>query len=411
MKKLLLFTVMTFAAFAANADIETTSTVATVSDEIVCDANSCTISYKPIAVPAATNRNNVLKAENDDISGFYQLASVVYYGSKYSDYNDKVQHAEQIEIVKDGDGYLVKGFFQPFTSTPVNALKATYADTKLTIPAGQELYTSGDGKVILAHPSDYFTGEYVANDIVFEFIPGTDEFIETSGSGLARGIPEYDSGNVFYTPYLSTATVVMRKCNATIKQYNEKDEVIYDGHACVIPDKGDYQVWGYFNTVFTGTVSEGDFTVEQSPSNFSTSKYSSGYGFGYPCKALYKEADGKWYFYTSTETSTGLDLVTGTITANDNSGEIVLGGSTIMALNSSGSGGLRFGDYTSKTEIAWSDTPSAIDDVNTDKAAAVKNVEYVDIVGHVSSTPFEGVNIVVTNYTDGSRKTTKILKK
>ena len=105
MKKFLLFTALTFAAFAANAGIETTSTVATVSDEIVCDATSCTLSNKPIAVPAATNRNNVLKAENDDISGFYQLASVVYYSSKYTDYNNKVQHAEQIEIVKDGDGY------------------------------------------------------------------------------------------------------------------------------------------------------------------------------------------------------------------------------------------------------------------------------------------------------------------
>ena len=264
--------------------------------------------------------------------------------------------------------------------------------------------------MILAHPTDYTSAGFVANDIVFDIIPGTDAFVESSGSGLVRGIPEYASGNYTLNPYLSTETVVMCKCNATIKQYNENDEVIYDGHACVIPDEGDYLILGYYNTFFEGTVSEYNFTVGQTPSNFSTSKYSSGYGFGYPCKAEYVTEKGAWYYYTSSTTDTGLAIVTGTITANDNSGEIVLGGSSIIALNESGSGGLRFVDYTSKTEIAWSDTPSAIDDVNIDKAA-VKNVEYVDIVGHVSSTPFEGVNIVVTNYTDGSRKTTKIMKK
>lgn len=41
----------------------------------------------------------------------------------------------------------------------------------------------------------------------------------------------------------------------------------------------------------------------------------------------------------------------------------------------------------------------------------VKSVKYVNVAGIVSDVPFQGVNIVVTEYTDGSRTTTKMLKK
>ena len=40
----------------------------------------------------------------------------------------------------------------------------------------------------------------------------------------------------------------------------------------------------------------------------------------------------------------------------------------------------------------------------------VKNVKYVNVAGVVSDRPFQGVNIVVTEYTDGSRTTAKIVK-
>lgn len=40
----------------------------------------------------------------------------------------------------------------------------------------------------------------------------------------------------------------------------------------------------------------------------------------------------------------------------------------------------------------------------------VKSVTYIDIMGHQSSKPFEGINIVVTRYTDGTTSTTKVLR-
>ena len=54
------------------------------------------------------------------------------------------------------------------------------------------------------------------------------------------------------------------------------------------------------------------------------------------------------------------------------------------------------------------DVPTGITDVN---GKAVKSVKYVNVAGVVSDKPFSGVNIVVTEYTDGSRTTSKMLRK
>ncbi len=51
--------------------------------------------------------------------------------------------------------------------------------------------------------------------------------------------------------------------------------------------------------------------------------------------------------------------------------------------------------------------PTAIEDVN---ASSVKSVRYYNIAGIESSTPFQGVNIVVREMNDGSKVTTKIVK-
>ncbi len=52
--------------------------------------------------------------------------------------------------------------------------------------------------------------------------------------------------------------------------------------------------------------------------------------------------------------------------------------------------------------------PTAITDVATQ--AQVAGVEYVNIAGMRSSKPWNGINIVVTRYTDGTTTTTKVVK-
>ena len=62
------------------------------------------------------------------------------------------------------------------------------------------------------------------------------------------------------------------------------------------------------------------------------------------------------------------------------------------------------------SEDGGSDITTAINTVETGNGQ-VKSVKYVNVAGMVSDVPFEGVNIVVTEYTDGSRTTSKILRK
>lgn len=51
---------------------------------------------------------------------------------------------------------------------------------------------------------------------------------------------------------------------------------------------------------------------------------------------------------------------------------------------------------------------TAVNNVTT--AKAVKSVKYYNVAGMESAEPFNGVNIVVTNYTDGTKSTTKVIK-
>ncbi len=59
---------------------------------------------------------------------------------------------------------------------------------------------------------------------------------------------------------------------------------------------------------------------------------------------------------------------------------------------------------------AATDPSTAIESVVASNGE-VKSVKYVNVAGMVSDVPFEGVNIVVTEYTDGSRTTSKMLRK
>ena len=51
---------------------------------------------------------------------------------------------------------------------------------------------------------------------------------------------------------------------------------------------------------------------------------------------------------------------------------------------------------------------TAVNNVTT--AKAVKSVKYYNVAGMESAEPFNGVNIVVTNYTDGTKSTSKVIK-
>ncbi|MBQ4366677.1 MAG: hypothetical protein II786_01160, partial [Muribaculaceae bacterium] len=60
--------------------------------------------------------------------------------------------------------------------------------------------------------------------------------------------------------------------------------------------------------------------------------------------------------------------------------------------------------------VNWdSQVPTAITDLVTNDAQ-VTNVRYINMAGVESDKPFQGVNVVVTTYTDGTRTTAKVVK-
>jgi hypothetical protein len=61
------------------------------------------------------------------------------------------------------------------------------------------------------------------------------------------------------------------------------------------------------------------------------------------------------------------------------------------------------------TDLNPDEVITAINVINVN--GKVKSVKYVNVAGMVSDVPFQGVNIVVTEYTDGSRTTSKMLRK
>lgn len=71
---------------------------------------------------------------------------------------------------------------------------------------------------------------------------------------------------------------------------------------------------------------------------------------------------------------------------------------------------LKYVHYNNEEQTASLDdiVITGVDDLNSNKT--IKSVTYYNVAGIQSATPFEGVNLVVTNYTDGTKSTVKVIK-
>lgn len=66
------------------------------------------------------------------------------------------------------------------------------------------------------------------------------------------------------------------------------------------------------------------------------------------------------------------------------------------------------GGFVAEYTFKVTKTQTGVNDVNATKTVA--GVHYVNLAGQVSAQPFEGVNIKVVSYTDGSKKAVKVIK-
>ena len=71
------------------------------------------------------------------------------------------------------------------------------------------------------------------------------------------------------------------------------------------------------------------------------------------------------------------------------------------------SGEAKAGFESLKMVVIKNETPSAVNDINS---KTVANVKYVNLAGIESNKPFDGVNIMVTTYTDGTKAASKVIK-
>jgi hypothetical protein len=89
-------------------------------------------------------------------------------------------------------------------------------------------------------------------------------------------------------------------------------------------------------------------------------------------------------------------------------GEVV---SVYFTMNSTDSGayGMNTAAYFCMDKFqVKSDTPTAVENINADKQMI--GVQYVNMAGMTSDKPFDGMNVVVTTYNDGTTTTAKVIK-
>ena len=65
------------------------------------------------------------------------------------------------------------------------------------------------------------------------------------------------------------------------------------------------------------------------------------------------------------------------------------------------------GNFTATLPLTVTDPSTGVTDLSVN--AAPVSVKYVNAIGQVSNKAFDGVNIVVTKYNDGTQKTTKVV--
>ena len=69
---------------------------------------------------------------------------------------------------------------------------------------------------------------------------------------------------------------------------------------------------------------------------------------------------------------------------------------------------IRLRQGVEKKYLVFQGEKSGVNDVHVDKN--VKSVKYYNLLGVESAEPFQGVNVVVTTYDDGSKAASKVVK-
>lgn len=366
-------------AVTASANVMHTANFVTAfgEDQVSNEPLKVTTAVAPMKAPA-------VKADANDVAGSYILVTSNNYGTAHSNYNNKVQAAYEVVIEKAEDGsYVVSNLMYAFTRKPC-PLTATFADGVLSIAPDQTFDTNASyGKVVLANIDDY-TGETVVRKPITFAMDENGNFVQTSGSGLVRGIPEYATGEYTFTPYHSKA-VVLKKANATFSGFDYDTDGGDNSYAVAVEEnENGGTVYGIENGYVNYTVdANGGVKFAQDPIAYSPnygqgSQY--GFGMGVLTEVILDATDGKWKYYTDKTSATGLKVLGGTQTEDDENVTIVTKPLSVMAYLSA-YGSLRFSGYVADAQdtskgatISFSRgaDPTAVTDLNVTKVNNVR---------------------------------------
>ncbi|MGM9868522.1 MAG: hypothetical protein ACI30R_02705 [Sodaliphilus sp.] len=276
----------------------------------------------------------------------------------------------------------------------------------LTIAKGQKIYTSanyGDILLYLMLDNEYYS---TSKDIVFEFDEKGNLHL-SNGAGLIGLIASGDYAG--YSLASCTAGYDIFKVNGSIvselvnndftaastptKEYNTHVELwTKDGV------KGG-SVYGIDDMTFFDFEYDADnnLQVAIAPSYY----YSSTYKMAYPYKGAQSATSGNFVFYTNKGPQGTINAAEGVINLN-------AWAFAMEKVATAGSYTILNGRKSQSTITFPPVAPTAVNDVAAAKSVA--SVKYVNLSGQVSATPFEGVNIEVSTYTDGSTKAVKFMK-
>ena len=172
--------------------------------------------------------------------------------------------------------------------------------------------------------------------------------------------------------------------NPKIQEVATVTYAVWNGTCFVIPAKAGGNNQGDF---------DGAFSVAWTYNAYGDQKNNLQANTAYQFKAVLNTGDAKLNSYANTGAKAG-ENAAGTVIGKEVDPQA---GKVVYALNLQGGS-------DSQNII------TAIQDVVDGTGKAVAGVKYYNLAGIESDRPFEGVNIVVTTYTDGSRSSSKVLK-
>ncbi|MCQ2289034.1 MAG: hypothetical protein MJZ74_08040, partial [Muribaculaceae bacterium] len=296
----------------------------------------------------------------------------------------------------ENGGYVVSNLMSNFTGKPC-PVNATFENGVLSIAPDQTWDTHATyGKIVLANIEDYAADPIVLKPITFA-MDENGNLVQTSGSGLVRGIPEYSTGKYTLTPYHSKPCV-LKKANATFEAFDYDDNVPVNYALCVEENEegNGGVVYGIENGYVSYTVdAQGNVTFGQEGIAYSTNYgQGSNYGFGMgTLTSIVWDTDettgaSQWYYYTLASSPTGMPALEGLRFEDDDEVTIYTEPFAVFAYLSQ-YGGLRFSSYFAAANdkalgatIKYSkNIVTAVNDLHVEKTSkAVKMIENGQVV-------------------------------